>query len=74
MAASFLACSNCHEVVIKSVGADIKVRSKVLIAKDTGVYAVCKGCGVELEVPFKFDRDLAKSLSATSGPRLYLKK
>jgi RNase P subunit RPR2 len=70
---SFLACTNCHEVVVKGMGAEIKVRAKVILVRDGCTYAVCKGCDTELEVPLRFDIDLAKSM-AQSGPRLYLKK
>ncbi len=70
---SFLACKNCHEVVVKGMGTEIKIRAKVILVRDEKTYAVCKGCGTELEVPFRFDVDLAKSL-AQSEPRLYLKK
>lgn len=72
---SFLACSQCHEVVIKSVNSEIKIRSKVLVVKSNStVVAVCKGCGGELEVPLKLDADMAKSLAQNVEPRLYLKK
>jgi RNase P subunit RPR2 len=74
MTTNFLACSSCHEVVIKGVGSEVKVRAKVIIAREHGVFAVCKGCGVELQVPFRLDQDLAKSLPTVTGPRLYLKK
>ncbi len=70
---NFLACTVCHEVVIKGIDREIKVRAKVILVRDDHTYAVCKGCGTELEIPFKFDTDLAKSLAST-GPRLYLQK
>lgn len=69
----FLACKSCHEVVIKSIGTEIKIRAKVLLIRDGNTFAVCKGCNAELAVPLRFDLDLAKSL-LQSGPRLYLKK
>jgi len=70
---NFLACMKCHEVVVKGMGAEIKVRAKVLVVREGRTFAVCKGCNTELEVPLRFDLDLAKSLSQTE-PRLYLKK
>jgi RNase P subunit RPR2 len=70
---NFLACTICHEVVLKGIGEEIKVRAKVILVRKGHTYAVCKGCGSELEVPFRFDLDLAKSLAQTD-PRLYLKK
>ncbi len=72
--ASFLACANCHEVVVKGLHEEVKVRAKVILVRDDKTYAVCKGCGEELEVPLRYDQDLAKALPLTNGPRLYLKK
>jgi RNase P subunit RPR2 len=71
----FLACSNCHEVVMKNVDSSTqKIRSKVLVIQNDVVFAVCKGCGVEIPIPLKVDLELAKSLiKNTTGPRLYLK-
>lgn len=69
----FLACTKCHEVVVKGIGTEIKVRAKVLVVRDGSTFAVCKGCGSELAVPLRFDEGLAKSMSH-SEPRLYLKK
>lgn len=71
---SFLACTNCHEVVIKSVNDEIKVRAKVILVRDNQTLAVCKGCDAELEIPLTFDAALAKSLAYGAGPRLYLKE
>lgn len=71
---NFLACTNCHEVVVKSMNDEVKVRAKVLLVRDDRTYAVCKGCDSELEVPLVFDMSLAKSMVNTAGPRLYLKK
>lgn len=72
---SFLACSECEEVVIKSVGAETKIRSKVLVVRDNTMYAVCKGCSSEIPVPLKLDSEMVKSISSQrQEPRLYLKK
>lgn len=71
---SFLACGNCHEVVVKGLGNEVKVRAKVILIRGGKTFAVCKGCGDELQVPLKYDQDMAKSLPMTTGPRLYLKK
>jgi RNase P subunit RPR2 len=57
----FISCSNCSEVVIKSHGADAKLRNKVLIIKGKDVYAVCKGCGHEIRVPLKLDEEVFNS-------------
>jgi RNase P subunit RPR2 len=73
---SFLACTNCHEVVVKSMNNEVKVRAKVILIRGNSTFAVCKGCDTELEVPLKFDLELAKSMTVEDarGPRLYLKK
>lgn len=70
---SFLACSNCHEVVLKGMDSEIKIRAKVILVREDSAFAVCKGCDAELAIPLRFDQDLAKSLSQAE-PRLYLKK
>jgi hypothetical protein len=58
----------CSEVIMKSVSeSESKIRSKVLIVKESSVYAVCKSCGSEVEVPLK------KALPSI-GPRLILNK
>lgn len=71
---NFLACTSCHEVVVKSIDGEVKVRAKVILVRDGHTYAVCKGCNTELEIPLTYDSTLAKSLAQTTGPRLYLKK
>lgn len=45
----------CSEIIMKSVGGETKIRSKVLVFKSGGAYAVCKGCGTEVRVPVKAD-------------------
>ena len=71
---NFLACEKCHEVVVKGFRDEVKVRAKVILIRDDKVLAVCKGCGSEIQVPLRYDQELAKSLPMTPGPRLYLKK
>lgn len=55
-------CS-CGEVIVKS-GADTKVRSKILVFKDDGAYAVCKSCDREVSVPLQLNADLLKSMAS----------
>lgn len=70
----FLACSNCHEMVIKSVGGEIKMRTKILlISEEKGARAVCKGCGEEIPIPVKLDVDMVKSIAQKRSPSLYLR-
>lgn len=70
----FLACSNCHELVIKGMGDNQqKIRTKVILIKNNAVMAVCKGCGSEIPIPLTFDVELAKSLFQKEEPRLYIK-
>lgn len=69
----FLACSNCHELVIKSVGGELKLRTKIiLISEDQGARAVCKGCNTEIPIPLILDTDMVKSIAKGNSPRLYL--
>ena len=75
MSKAFLACSRCHEVVMKSVtDHQQKIRTKVLVINGDEISAVCKGCGTEIPVPLKLDIELAKSLATRGEPRLYLKE
>lgn len=70
----FLACSNCHEMVIKSVNGEIKMRTKILLlSEEKGARAVCKGCGEEIPIPVKLDVDIVKSLAKEKSPPLYLR-
>jgi hypothetical protein len=54
-------CS-CGEVIVKS-GADTKIRSKVLVVRDSRVLAVCKRCDQEVPVPLHLDATMLKSMS-----------
>jgi RNase P subunit RPR2 len=70
----FLACANCHEMVIKSVNGEIKMRTKILLlSEEKGARAVCKGCGEEIPIPVKLDVDIVKSLAKEKSPPLYLR-
>ena len=70
----FLACSKCHEMVVKSVDGEIKMRTKILlISEGKGARAVCKGCGEEIPIPLKLDVDMVKSLAKEKSPPLYLR-
>ena len=46
-------CS-CSALIVKS-DKEVKIRSKIMLVKDEGVFAVCKGCGEEIKVPLKVD-------------------
>lgn len=67
-------CNKCDTVLVKSIDGEIKVRSKVLIIRDTGVVAVCKGCNNELPVPLALDTSMFKSFSDSTQVRLYVKR
>lgn len=56
----------CSEVIIKSRGPSEVVRAKVLLIKSGLVFAVCKNCNAEIELP------LCKS--GPLWPKLYLDK
>ena len=69
----FLACSKCHEMVVKSTDGDIKIRTKILLFSEDGTArAVCKGCNEEIPIPVKLDVDMVKSLAKEKSPPLYL--
>ena len=59
-------CS-CSELILKSVEDESKIRSKVLIINDLGVFAVCKGCNKEVKLPLQVDKD-------SINPPLFIKK
>lgn len=63
-------CS-CGEVIVKS-GSDTKIRSKILVCKDDGAYAVCKSCDAEVKVPLQLDTDLLKSMASADSSRTYV--
>lgn len=41
----------CSEIILKSANGVGKLRSRIVLMKSTGVYAVCKSCGTEVKVP-----------------------
>ena len=53
----------CSEIIMKSQGETDKIRAKILLVKGDGVFAVCKKCGDEVQVPL-----------VKSGPPLILHK
>jgi ribosomal protein S27E len=69
-----LCCTKCGEIVIKSVGGDTKIRSKVLVFKENQTLAICKGCNVEIPVPVSIDETMVKSLKENAKLRLYVRK
>lgn len=71
---TFLVCSRCDEVIIKHIGDETKIRGKVLIVKEDGVYTVCKGCNAEIHVHLKVDNEMMKSMSEKKQLRLFIKK
>lgn len=67
-----LCCTNCGDVVLKSVNGTIKIRSKVLVFDGSQALAVCKGCDTEIPVPLRFDESMVKSVAETKKLRLYV--
>lgn len=61
-----IVCS-CDEIIMKSEGQISKIRSRIMLLRDNGVFAVCKGCGTEVQVP------LSKA-AFQAGPPLILRK
>jgi hypothetical protein len=60
----------CSEVIVKSRGGDEVIRAKVVIIKEDRVFAVCKSCNTEVELPLEKSRRESSDL----GPELYLDK
>lgn len=43
----------CSELIIKSVNDESKIRAKIIVIKNDTVYAICKSCSQEVEIPLK---------------------
>lgn len=69
-----LVCAKCNTIILKSIGGELKIRSKVIVFKDSGAFAVCKGCDTEIPVPLAIDNNLLKSLSESKRLKLYIEK
>ena len=41
----------CSEVILKSVDGELKIRSKMMVVRGNTVWAVCKSCSSEIQVP-----------------------
>lgn len=67
-----LSCHKCGDVIVKDTGSEAKVRSRVLVLKSGNAYAVCKGCGTDIQVPLQLDTEMMKSLR--KSPRLFISK
>lgn len=55
-------CPKCNEVIVKSTGAEVKIRSKILICKGGKAFAVCPKCSTESEVPLLLNEPMVKSI------------
>ena len=62
----------CGEVLLKSTDGSAKLRSKIVIFREGGAIAVCKGCGAELPIPVKLD--VSDMILKSRNPRLFLVK
>lgn len=70
-----LSCTKCGELLVKSLGNEVKVRGKVFIFRDNKSYTVCKGCGSEVQVPVLLERgETVQSLLSKSNTGLFVKK
>jgi ribosomal protein S27E len=69
-----LLCS-CGEVVVKAVNGVTKVRAKILVFHNNKAYAVCKGCGREVQAPVALNRsEMADLLAKSRQTKLFLRK
>lgn len=70
-----LCCTKCGELLVKSMpDGSHKVRSKILVFKEEGTFAVCKGCNTDIKVPITLDTDEVVTLEKSKKVKLYLKK
>jgi ribosomal protein S27E len=60
----------CGEVVVKSANGTTKIRNKMMVFKDGRSYAVCKGCGAEIQVPVRLEP--AEISDNNRRPKLFL--
>jgi len=67
----------CGELILKGLSCEnMKIRSKIIVIKEDGAFAVCKGCDTEVKVPLCVDTPLLKSIQAEPPRRipLYIRK
>ena len=69
-----LSCTQCDNIIIKSIEGELKVRAKVLVFKENQAFAICKGCNSEIPVPLVVDMSMMKSITSSNKLRLYIKK
>lgn len=68
-----IACA-CDEIIVKSENGVAKIRAKILVVRDNKVFAVCKSCNTEVQVPL-VPAAIKLELPATAaGPPLILSK
>lgn len=68
-----LCCAKCGEIVLKSMADDsAKLRAKVIVFRDDSAFAICKGCGTELQIPVAIDTKQMAQISKSL--RLYIRK
>lgn len=70
-------CPKCNEVVVKSMGPEVKIRGKVTLVRNGKVFTVCKSCNSEVTVPLVLDETMYKSLLSSAkhnNIRLWIKK
>lgn len=60
----------CSEIIVKSQGGAVKLRSKILIFKNNQAYAICKKCSSEVPVPVTLSKSLP---DPQAHPRLYIR-
>ena len=68
-----LSCQSCGSIVLKDDFKGTKVHNKVILVKGQNVFAVCKGCGAEVSIPFELNTDLVKALPVIKNPKLFIK-
>ena len=60
----------CGEVLIKVGDGVTKVRNKMIVFKNNKCYAVCRGCGKEIDIPMTLNN--AAITEENRRPKLFL--
>jgi hypothetical protein len=62
----------CNKIIAKSVDGVEKIHAKVWLKRGNRIFAVCKSCNGEVELPFTVVPD--RVVAPDPGPPLYLTK
>ena len=69
-----LCCSHCGDVVIKSMGDKLKIRTKILVVDEDSAYIVCRQCGTEIPIPATLDMNKMGNIVKSAKLMLFVDK